>query len=707
MTTTLAAERPATDISPRAAIRHLFEARSIAIIGASADPTKLGSAPLASMATLNYQGTISVVNPRYTELMGHQCYPSIDALPDHVECAMIVLPAAAAVEAAEACFARGIKAIVMIPQGFGESGPAGIPRDERMLALARQGAAIVGPNTNGISNVAIGLAMSIGPVFQYAGRVQPGRVSLVSQSGAMVSSILTRLNQCGLGIGKTATCGNELVLTVADYLDYLVDDPETDAIVLYLETIRDMGAFRAALARARAARKPIVAIKVGESESGQKATLSHTGAIAGSYRNTIAFLESEGLYVADDLETLAAITECLIRYTWSDDDAPANRFIASISGGFAAQTADVMARLGMPLRDPTSAGAASLSALPTQAHPVNPYDIAAQNALIPEIIDIFRTDGFNQLLFGLVLLKPEINEQVATMLIEAKARGMERLFALSPSIEAAEQKRFNDAGILLTDNAPALLKALGAIEKHRKAARLRRDHPVDAGESLPSIALPPGEGLVDEARSKALIAAAGIRVPQSVVRKMTDGVGDLSGLSRPLVMKGLSDRIAHKSEHGLVALHLSSDDEIEAAWTSISAALAKADPDGDSILIEEMIGGGMEAILGIQRDSTVGPVVVLGAGGILVELLDDAMVLVPPFSAGEARAAIEGTRFGKLLTGYRGRHFDIDALARAASMLGRVALESPRLESLDINPILVQPDRGGVIAVDAKVVVSE
>jgi acyl-CoA synthetase (NDP forming) len=704
--TLIDADRPATAPSVRDAMHLLFEPRSIAIIGATADPTKLGSSPLTAMNMLGFDGTISVVNPRHSELMGHIAYASIDALPDGIDVAMIVLPAAAAVDAAEALVARGVRALVVIPQGFGEAGGEGLLRDERLLALAAQGVAITGPNTNGITNVARGLAMSVGPIFLYPDAVKPGRIGVVSQSGAMVSSILSRLGQCGLGIGKTATCGNELVLNVAHYLDYLIDDPETDVIVLYLETIRDMPAFRAALARAREAKKPIVAIKVGESESGQKATLSHTGAIAGSYRNTIAFLENEGVYVADDLETLATIAECLARYDWSDEDAPARPFIASISGGFAAQTADVMARLGMPLQDPTEKGATELSALPTQSHPVNPYDIAAQNPLIPRIIEIFREDGFNQLLFGLVMLKPEINEQVAAMLVEAKRNGMDRLFAISPQVSAAERKRFNDAGILLTDNSPALLKALKAIERHRAAAALRAARPTET-LAAPDITLPTTPGLVDEARSKALIEKVGIRVPQRVVLPAGAPIGDHARLTRPLVMKGLSDKIAHKSEYGLVALSLQSDAEIATAWDKVSAALAKADADADSILIEEMIGSGLEAILGVQRDTTVGPVVVLGAGGILIELLDDAVILVPPFSTQEAKAALASTKFGKLLTGYRGKRYDIDALAEAAAMLGRVALANPTLESLDINPVLVQPDSGGVIAVDAKVVIGE
>jgi len=687
----------------RPAIASLFEARSIAIIGVSSDPTKLGGSPIHAMRVLGYQGTISIVNPRYEELLGHRCYPSIAALPGDIDLAMIILPAAAATEAAEEFVARGVRAIVMIPQGFGEAGPEGALLDERLRALAAQGVAITGPNTNGLANIATGLAPSLQPILQYAGRVVPGRISVVSQSGAMVSSLLARLGQCGLGIGKTVACGNELTLTVADYIDFMADDPDTDAIVVYLETIRDLPGLRAALRKARAAGKPVTAIKVGESESGQKATLSHTGAIAGAYRNTVAWLESEGVLVADDLETLAILTECLVRYDWSDK-APAKPFVTSISGGYAALTADVMARLGMALSDPSPTCAAALEALPTQSHAVNPYDIAAQNALIPSIIDIFRADGFNQLLFGLVLLKPEINAQVTGMMIDARARGMDKLFALVPHVDPDEQRRLNDAGILVTENAPALLKALRAIERHRQLEATRTADPAD--EAI-TIALPETPGLLDEARSKALVAAAGIHAPASRVLPIDGGCVGIEGLRRPLVMKGLSDRIAHKTEHGLVALGLRSDADIEAAWTRIAAALAKADPSAASILVEEMAAGGLEAIVGVQRDPMVGPVVVVGAGGILCELLDDAVVLVPPFSAEAVRQALGETRFGRLLTGYRGQRYDLAALAEAAARIGRVALAEPRLESLDINPVLVQPDDGGLIALDAKIVVGD
>lgn len=682
-----------------AAIDKLFNARAVAVVGATPDLTKLGSSAIVAMHNLGYGGEIIAVNPRYDAIMGHLCVASIADLPPEVEAAMLNVPADAAVEALEACANRGIKAIVLVAQGFGEAGGKGIERDARVIAAARaHGLAVTGPNTNGLANVRNGQALAIAPVYQFAGRVVPGTVALVSQSGAMVSTILSKMTPRGIGISKTVTCGNELILNVADYMAYLAADPDTSVIVLFLETVRDPEALKASLALCRAAGKPVVALKIGQSDSGQKAALSHTGAIAGSYRNTVAFLEREGVLVAETVETLAAVTELVMRQDWPME-SPAKPCIVSISGGFAALAADEMARCGLELKDPSPAAAAELRALPTQSHPVNPYDIAAQNALIPTINDIFRRDGFNQLIFGLALLKDDIRRGVVQMVLDAKASGFAQVYVASPEVEPDEKAMFQRHGIPVSEDPRPLFQAMELL------ARWRGPRAAPTQTRAGTARLPQGRGLMDEAASKAVIAGLGFRVPQSRILSPGQGIEALEGLQRPLVAKGLSDRIAHKSEHGLVALNLRSDAEIAAALTRLRANLAKADPGADRLLVEEMIGGGLEAIVGIQRDPVLGPMVVVGAGGILVELLGDAVVLAPPFSEAELGAALDRTRFGRLLHGFRGQKPDREALIRAAVAAGRIALDNPHLESLDINPLFVMEQ--GVCAVDAKVFLAQ
>lgn len=681
-------------------IGKLFTANAVAIVGATPDLTKLGSSAIVAMHNLGYEGEIYAVNPRYEELMGHPCVATIADLPDHIEAAMLNIPAEAAIAAVEECAKKGIRSIVLVAQGFGEAGEAGRLLDEKVVALARQySLAIVGPNTNGLANPRSGLAMAIAPIYQFPKSVRKGTVSVVSQSGGMVSTLLRKMGQRGIGISKTVTCGNELLLTNADYLSFMAEDPDTRTIVLFLETIRNVETFREALAKCRAAGKPVVAIKVGKSESGQKAAFTHTGAIAGSYRNTVAFLEREGVIVAEDIETLAAIADLVDRYEWPLPD-PMKPCIISISGGFAAMAADEIAVFGFDLEDPTEAAAAKLSALPNQSHPVNPYDIAARNAVIPDAIDIFNADGFNIMLFGLVLLKEDIRKPVQQLMIDAKRRGVSHMIVHSPAIPAEEYDQFFDNGISVYDDTRPLFAALAKL-RHWRGPSVAIP---DAGASVADI-LPATAGLLNEAESKAIINKIGFPVPPSRTVAGADELAGLAHLKRPLVMKGLSDKIAHKTEHGLVALNLRTEAEIADAYGRIRAALAKADPEAETVLVEEMSPGGLETIIGLIRDPVVGPIVVVGAGGILVELLDDAVVIKPPFTAEELDRAISQTKLGKLLSGYRGKTYDRKALIEAAIRIGDFALSEPRVEALDINPVFVQEK--GLVAVDAKLTLTE
>ncbi len=689
---------------PASSIDKLFNARTVAVVGVSADPTKLSSMPISAMLTHNYTGRVIGVNPRYTKLGEHwECVPTIADLPDDVDAAVIVLPAAGAVDASRQLAAKGVRSIVIVAQGFGEAGGEGLKRDEALLDLARnQGVAIAGPNTNGLANVASGLCLSFAPILQFAGRVKPGRISVVSQSGAVVSSILSKTSSRGVGIAKIAVCGNELVLGLSDYLEYVANDPETDHVLLYIETIRDPEGLKRALAACRKNGKRVAALLVGESDSGKAAALSHTGAIAGSFQNTKAFLKREGVAVADEIDTIAALMEFIMRYP-TPLGAPMKAGMASISGGYAALTADAMSRYGMPFTQPSPGAQAKLAALPNQSHAVNPYDIAAQNQIIPDIFRIFAEDGYNQMMIGFVPLATPIRKGVLPMLIEARKNLFPQFFCLAPDLPEDEILELQAAGIIVAASMPPLLQAMRALEDLPPPATAPRDPAIVRAKIG---ALPEGAGLMNESDSKAFIGKLGIRAPKAVVLHGKLDATALAGLSRPVVMKGLSDKIAHKTEYGLVALNLRTDAEISAAWDKISAALAKADPDSTDILVEEMLSGGLEAIVGLQRDPVTGPAVVVGAGGILVELLGDAVVIVPPFSHAEVKAEILRTKLGKLLTGYRGRSYDIDALVEAVVNVGDLALAEPRLDSIDINPVLVQAPGQGVVALDAKITLS-
>lgn len=688
------------------AVRTLFEAMSVCIIGASSDPEKLSSSPLKAMELQSFCGQISLVNPKYDELFGKKCYPHVNALPDDIEAAMIVLPAEKALIAAEECVKRGILSIVMVAQGFGESGAEGIARDKRLQKLCVDyGAAIVGPNTNGLFNIKTGLCLSLAPILQYSDRVFLGNVGVISQSGAMVSSLMHEMYKSRVGVRKAVTCGNELILSMSNYLVHMCDDVHINTVILYIETIRDADVFRKALQYASDTKTKIIAIKVGQSEQGQKATLSHTGAIAGSYKNIIALLEYHDVYIADDLRMVASLAECLEIFNWEISASKVNPIITAISGGFAAHCADEASRLGVVLKDPSKACKIQLESLPTQSHGINPYDIAAQNELIPQIIEYFNADGFNVLIFGLSLLKPEILEAVKRKIVMAKEQGMEKIIVISPSVEENDRIFFKSKGIMIHDCANNILKTLFSINRYVEN-RQWTSAPIYLIDDIPTLNFPASAKLLDEAKSKEVLKVLGFRIPRHVVADVNESGPKSFDLTYPLVIKGLSDKVTHKTEQDLVALDLRDTKAMDAAWAQISISLTKADPDAQQILIEEYINSGLEAILGIYRDSAVGPVVVIGAGGILCELLDDNIVMIPPFSPERAKQEILKTKFGRLCHGFRGKKYDLNALSDAASRLGNIALHYPQLQSVDINPILIQSGSGGLIAVDAKILLN-
>lgn len=680
----------------------LFSARSIAIIGASADPGKLSSWPLNTLVKLGYTGDVHVVNPNRPSVLGYSCVASIAALPDSVEAAMIMLPADAAIAAAEECGQKGVKALVIAAQGFGESASGIDERSRRLFEIAKKyDMAIAGPNTNGLMDLHSRLAFSFSPLIQMSGSIRSGSVGLLSQSGNMVSYITEKLTSRGLGISKAITTGNELVLSLGDYLDLLANDPDTRTIVLFLETIRDIGKVDKALTACRRAGKRVIALKVGESERAQQVALSHTGAIAGSYRNTLAYLERQGVIVVDDLDSMATAAELLDRNRWSTGDN-GQTCVISISGGMAGLVADEAARHALQLASPSKDAESALFDLSSQCQPNNPYDIAGNNAILPAVAQVFGNDGFRNLIFVLGILVDPIRKSVIEKLIEIKQAGFERIFVVSSYVDADDRAALWANGISISDNYIPLIKSLRAILVSRStsdtpAPRILSELDGVLGRST--------AGLLDEGTSKRVLTQLGVRVPRSTVVHTPEESRSVD-MGMPIVAKGLTDRIAHKSDHGLVALSLETPEDLETACQQIFVQLETLDPESPGILVEEMVIGGVEAFVGIERDPVVGPVVVAGAGGTLVELLDDVILLSAPFQRTDVIAALERTRFSRLLSGYRGQRFDIEAFVDVIMRVGGTAAQDPRFVALDINPLFIQPNDGGAIAADAKVVLA-
>jgi acetate---CoA ligase (ADP-forming) len=650
----------------------LFDARGVAVIGASADVGKVAAWPLLVLETMQYQGAVFAVNPKYTEVLGRPCLQSIDQLPEEVEAAIIVMPAAAAVESVEACALKGIRAVVVGAAGFGELGPEGKELERRLQAVAvEHSMALVGPNSNGVASVQTGQALSYQPILQ-GQALPPGGVSVVSHSGAMVGAVVSRLVNRGLGFNALVSCGNQAVLSMEDFLGYLGRDPATRVVTLFVEAVVDATAMRSGLAACAAAGKPVVALKIGASQAGTRAAASHTGALAGSFVNTVAFLEKHGAVVVEDLDELALAVEALSRRP--RPVAPAKPAVVTISGGLAALVADTACREGLPF--------------PELGEIVNPYDLARYSPeLVEKVMRSFSTGGFNVGLIAVPMLAQSVRDDILRTLSRTAGRAFGEVYVYLAGGESPDvQKLLAEAGAVSSDQLVPLVRTIRRLHRHRYPAAPGAASTEDAPLAL------------DELSLKQWLAAVGLPSPRAVP---FDGLGSIEGLQRPLVLKGLSGKIAHKTEEGLVVLGLQDDDAILAAASEIRMRLLAVDPAGSGVLAEEMVQGAVEAFAGCVIDPILGPVLAVGSGGTGVELDRDIVVMIPPVTSEEVRDRVRETRLGARLAGFRGQSYDLDALVEAALLVARLGTSVPSLDSLEVNPLFVLPS--GVLVGDAKV----
>jgi len=673
----------------------LFDARAVAVIGASNDLGKVSAWPMLCLQRQGYVGKVYAVNPKYQEVLGRPCVPSIADLPPEVEAGIIVLPAAAAVAAVEECGAKGIRAVVVGASGFGESGADGKQLERRLRAAAEQyDMAIVGPNSNGVANFRTGQALSYQPRLQAEPPIDKGGTTVISHSGAMVSAIVSKFVEHKIGLNAVVACGNQTVLSMEDYLDYFARDPNTSTLVLFVETIKDPDAMRSALAWCRSQRKVVVVLKVGASEAGQRAAASHTGAVAGSFVNTIAFFDKEGAICVDDLEELAVTVDCVSRQTFPIERPKVA--IITISGGLAALIADSAQRAGIAVENLSSEAAAALTSVSQSGAPTNPYDLARYSPeLVGNVMKAFASDSFNVLLVGIPVIASHVRAEILRVIASVAATTFPHVYFYCSSVAPEDFELLAGYGPVVAKELHPLLSSLSRLHAWRPPMKA-----MDSPEPMPAPSPIAGPSGTDEWSIKAWLGAHGLRSPKSMLFMSSDR---LSELRRPIVLKGASDKVAHKTELGLVQVGLTDDSEIDAAAARMSALLREVDSNARGVMAEEMILGAVEAYVGCTRDPKLGVVVAVGSGGIDLELVRDVVVLVAPFTRMEAMAKLENTHLWRVLTGFRGRHFDAEGLLDAVELIGRLGISLPGLVSLEVNPLFVTGR--GVFAGDAKLVI--
>lgn len=687
----------------------IFSPRSIALVGASDDPARIGGRPLAYLRHSGFDGPIYPVNPKRVTVQGVPAFASVAALPAAPDLALLAVPAAATLEAVEACAAAGVKGAIVFAAGFAEMGQAGVAEQRRIADAARAGGMrLLGPNCLGAADAATGYYGTFSIMLDEA-FLTPGPVAIVSQSGAYGSHVAQLARTRGLGIRHWITTGNEGDVDLAEALLWTVERDDVRVVIAYAEGIRRRETFFAALERARERGVAIVMMKVGRSDVGARAVGSHTAALAGSDAVFDAVCRQYGVHRAR-----STVEQIDVAYACARGHYPSGNTLGifTMSGGLGIQMADDADAVALDVAPMPDEAQAELKALLPYASPVNPVDATAQamtdlplmSRYIGTMIERGGYDMFAAIL-GTAPALPSYAERLAEAL-DAAAANSGVLRAVTMNAPAAAVRAYEERGFLVFDDSVALTGALGALVRFRESFA----RPKMAAVPLPSPFR--ATGPLSEHGAKAVLGAAGIAFPnERLARNPEEAAAAARAIGFPVVVKICSPDIAHKTEVGGVMVGVADAAAVTAATETLLARAAAVAPGAriEGVLVAPMIAGGVETIAGIHIDATLGPVVMFGLGGIFVEVLKDVTFRAVPFDVDEAHRMIAETNAAALLRGVRGTEpADVAALADTLAALSRfAAANADRLAGVDINPLKVMPQGQGAQPLDALVLMRE
>jgi acetyltransferase len=706
--------RIGTEVRRKANLMRLFEPASVAVLGASEVRTKAGGRPLAYLKEAGFAGRVYPINPRHASLLGFPCFASLEALPEVPDLVVVAIPARGVLPAVHQAAALGVGAMVIYTSGFAEIGLEGgtVEREIRAICEAT-GLIVCGPNCQGIANLFNGLAVNFSTALS-EGQPDPGPAGIVSQSGLVGALIASECMARSMGVGYLVSTGNEAGFEVADAIDHMAEDPRIRVIAGYVESIRDVGRFRAAALKARAKGTPVILIKSGRSPAAARAAASHTGAMAGSARLHDALFEELGIIAVESLEALVDGVLTL----GAGLPAPKGPRVAIFgnSGGFNVICTDDLQRFGLelaPLTEPTLRDISTH--LPDYLAAQNPIDLASVPQVDPEA--------------ARQLLQRVADDPTVDMIVCVFGAIRGNAVALAEKLAAFRREAGKPMVVAWLASAPAGFSALCTAgiptfpDPSRAARAVRQLLDATRRAGLPVPPVPPaiaaepvasviramraaGAVTAGEATLLPALGALGLRVPRTArAGTPAEAAAAFAGLGAArVVVKIDSPDIAHKTDVGGVVLGIASAEACREAAEDIFAAVRTAAPEArlDGVILAEMAAGRAELVIGINRDPVLGAFVAVGLGGIFVEVLGDIVFRAAPFDEAEAEALLRRLRAWPLLEGTRNMpRLDVAALSRMLATLSRIAAALPEIEELDLNPVLLGRDGEGATIVDA------
>ncbi|MCR4404762.1 MAG: acetate--CoA ligase family protein [Candidatus Acetothermia bacterium] len=691
----------------------LFNPQALAVIGASANPEKVGYKVMYNLVQNGFPNRLYPINPHTAEILGYRCYRSVLEVPEELDLAIIAVPAPIVPQVMEECGRRGTRFLVILASGFAEVGR--IAEERELVEITRRyGMRFLGPNIFGIYYAPTKMNATFGPT-----EILPGKIALITQSGALGIALTGKTIMEEIGLVAIASVGNKADLDEVELLEFFAADPQARTIIIYLEGTR-RGRELLQLARQVVREKPIIAIKAGRSQKGARAAASHTGALAGSDAVFSAGFEQAGILRAPDPDEAFNWARAL-----ASQPLPAGRntVIITNGGGVGVLATDAAEEQGIYLLDDLPL----LERLFREAAPEfgslkNPIDLtgmATPNEYRLALRGALEEERLHAIIILYCMGAEQIPRDFAQAIIEEYDGTKPLVVAMLGGAETVEAvKLLNRAGIAAYDEPEEAVRALAALYRWKDY----RDRPLPRGEPELEVdwagieAVLKGawtEGRLQflEPEVKEILQLLGLEVPEyRVAHSLKEALQAGEELGYPLVLKIISEQILHKTEAGGIRLNLRGERDLRGAYQEMLAAVGRSYPRAPlrGVLVTKFITGGVEAIVGASRDPSFGPTVMFGLGGIYVEVLKDVVFRVAPLSHQEAREMIGKIRSAALLRGIRGElRKDIEALAEALYRIAALVARFPEISELDINPLRVMPEGEGCLVLDARMTISE
>ncbi len=698
------------------ALTRLLRPKSVAIVGISA-PTppsaasgggtgggSLGANVLDNLVRIGFAGDIHLVSRSGREIGGRRCFASIDELPEDIDAAVLAVPQQAILDAIRACVRRRVGAALVFASGFAEMDEEGRRAQDAMAKVAREGSmALCGPNCIGFANLTDKVALTFEPLSLPVIPAGGQAVGVVTQSGAMCSTLRLALLAKGLNMSCVVSTGNEAQLTTEDFVEFLIDDHATRVIVLFMEQVRDPGRFLALAARARQSRKPIVLMHPGRSSRAQASARTHTGAMTDNHAVMSALVAREAVVLVETLDELIDTAEILARFV---DPPRAGAAVMTNSGAFKGYALDFAETIGLdlPALSPERADAIR-QILPPFAAIENPVDVTAQSIRDATILgrtaaQLLADPAMGSLVVSVVAGAPRFAMDKANAIVGGISDLKKPVAVATMGDETPLPAEFatllRDKGLPFFRSPDRALRAMARATWYGNA--VVSPNPQNTFKLAQTLPLPVS-GEMAEYQGKRFLSGLGIAVPTGeVAQSASEAVAVARRIGFPVALKAQSAALHHKSDAGGVVLNIADDETLLAAWKRIADSVRKARSDVtlDGMLVERMAAPGLELVVGVRREPDWGPILTVGLGGVWVEAFSDIRILPADLPRDCIVEELLKLKAATLLRGGRGRPgADLDAIADCALRLGAVLHSDPRIAEIEINPLLVY-SRGAV-----------